>query len=162
MNQKTKGPGDNVIIRLKSKEKPDTLKWLNAQTNLAESIRFLIELETMSNGIRNYSEIIPSERSEQYLQEYLKNELAKKRENLGIKEAVEQAASTVEEQQFEQKDSVVPKTVVNTTEAEIPVQNSEIPLEKVVEDEIDESEQDTKEKKKKVFNFDEETMKAWS
>lgn len=163
MNQKTKGPGDNVIIRLKSKEKPETLKWLNAQTNLAESIRFLIELETISNGIKNYSEIIPPERSEQFLLDYLINELSKKRENLGIKEAVEQTASAVEEQQFEEKDSVLPKNVVDATE-DINDQELDIPQEeiKTVESDSEEVVTETKVKKKKVFKFDEEEMKAWN
>lgn len=39
------------------------MAWLNAQTNLMDSFRYLVEKEIMSNGVRNLQAFIPAERS---------------------------------------------------------------------------------------------------
>ena len=62
----TKKPGDNIVIRLKRREREDFLKWVNAQSNLSDAIRFLIEQEISLNNLRDLSEHIPAVRNEDF------------------------------------------------------------------------------------------------
>lgn len=61
--KKTKLPGDNISLKTKKTEDPLVMAWLNAQTNLMDSFRYLVEKEIMSNGVRNLQAFIPAERS---------------------------------------------------------------------------------------------------
>ncbi|MBP1991561.1 hypothetical protein [Paenibacillus eucommiae] len=61
--KKLKIPGDNISLKTKKTESAAILDWLNSQTNLMDSIRFLIENEIQQNGIRNLQQFIPSDRN---------------------------------------------------------------------------------------------------
>jgi hypothetical protein len=61
--KKTKQPGDNISLKTKKTEDPAVMSWINAQTNLMDSLRYLIELEIRQNGIRNLQAYIPAERN---------------------------------------------------------------------------------------------------
>jgi len=61
--KKLKEPGGNISLKTKKNEDPAIMQWLNAQTNLMDSIRYLIENEVRQNGVRNLQAIIPAERS---------------------------------------------------------------------------------------------------
>ncbi|TJY41790.1 hypothetical protein E5161_11330 [Cohnella pontilimi] len=61
--KKIKQPGDNFSLKTKKSEDPLVMQWINTQTNLMDSIRYLIENEIRSNGVRNLQAIIPTERS---------------------------------------------------------------------------------------------------
>lgn len=60
--KKPKKPGDNISLKTKKNESPNIIEWINCQTNLMDSIRYLIENEVSVNGIRNLQNHIPSER----------------------------------------------------------------------------------------------------
>ena len=75
-----KKPGDNIIFRLKRNENQQVLDWINAQSNISDSLRFLIELEILRNGIKDFQEVIPPKRSEKFLLEYLKQEISNREE----------------------------------------------------------------------------------
>lgn len=40
------------------------MEWINAQSNLMDSIRYLMECEISANGVRNLQTCIPAERGE--------------------------------------------------------------------------------------------------
>ncbi|QRG67652.1 hypothetical protein [Brevibacillus choshinensis] len=61
--KKPKKPGDNISMKTKKNESPLVLDWINSQTNLMDSIRYLIENEVAANGIRNLQKYIPAERA---------------------------------------------------------------------------------------------------
>ncbi|MED4583537.1 hypothetical protein [Brevibacillus choshinensis] len=61
--KKPKKPGDNISIKTKKNESPLIVDWINCQTNLMDSIRYLIENEVAANGIRNLQNYIPAERA---------------------------------------------------------------------------------------------------
>jgi len=61
--KKLKEPGGNISLKTKKNEDPAIMQWLNAQTNLMDSIRYLIENEVRQNGVRNLQAIIPAERA---------------------------------------------------------------------------------------------------
>jgi|GEM_PF-1350595 len=61
--KKPKKPGDNISLKTKKNESPVILEWINSQTNLMDSIRYLIENEVRANGVRNLQAHIPAERS---------------------------------------------------------------------------------------------------
>jgi hypothetical protein len=61
--KKTKKPGENISLKTKKNEAPVIIDWINSQTNLMDSIRYLIENEVRVNGIRNLQNYIPSERA---------------------------------------------------------------------------------------------------
>lgn len=42
------------------------MDWINSQSNLMDSIRYLIENEVRHNGVRNLQQLIPAERSGYY------------------------------------------------------------------------------------------------
>lgn len=52
-DRKMKKPGDTVSFRLREYESPLLIDWLNSQSDIAKSIRFLIEKEINNNGIRD-------------------------------------------------------------------------------------------------------------
>ncbi|MFD2615341.1 hypothetical protein [Paenibacillus gansuensis] len=60
--KKTKQPGDNFSLKTKKNEDPAVMSWINTQTNLMDSVRYLIENEISRNGIRNLQAHIPTER----------------------------------------------------------------------------------------------------
>jgi hypothetical protein len=60
---KPKKPGDNISLKTKKNESPIILQWINCQTNLMDSIRYLIENEVAANGVRNLQHYIPADRS---------------------------------------------------------------------------------------------------
>ncbi|MDQ6418894.1 hypothetical protein RB620_05510 [Paenibacillus sp. LHD-117] len=62
--KKTKLPGDNISLKTKKNENPLVMSWLNSQTNLMDSLRYLVEKEISSNGVRNLQAIIPAARGE--------------------------------------------------------------------------------------------------
>ncbi|UUZ82475.1 hypothetical protein LJK88_50425 [Paenibacillus sp. P26] len=61
--KKTKQPGDNISLKTKKTEDPSVMNWINAQTNLMDSLRYLIENEIRQNGVRNLQAFIPMERN---------------------------------------------------------------------------------------------------
>lgn len=61
--KKPKKPGDNISMKTKKNESPLVLDWINSQTNLMDSIRYLIENEVAANGVRNLQKYIPAERA---------------------------------------------------------------------------------------------------
>jgi hypothetical protein len=61
--KKIKQPGDNFSLKTKKTEDPLIMEWINSQTNLMDSIRYLIENEISGNGVRNLQAFIPMERS---------------------------------------------------------------------------------------------------
>jgi hypothetical protein len=61
--KKTKLPGDNISLKTKKTEDPAVMQWINAQTNLMDSLRYLIENEIVANGVRNLQAYVPAERN---------------------------------------------------------------------------------------------------
>lgn len=61
--KKTKQPGENISLKTKKTEDPLVMDWINAQTNLMDSLRYLIEHEIVRNGVRNLQAFIPVERN---------------------------------------------------------------------------------------------------
>jgi hypothetical protein len=75
--KKAKEPGGNISLKTKKNESPAVMEWINAQTNLMDSIRYLIENEIRLNGVRNLQHFIPAERSALESQIYAgRNEIA--------------------------------------------------------------------------------------
>jgi len=60
--KKNKQPGENISLKTKKKEDPLVMQWINSQSNLMDSIRYLIECEIMQHGVRNLQAFIPMER----------------------------------------------------------------------------------------------------
>jgi hypothetical protein len=58
-----KQPGDNISLKTKKNENPAIMQWINAQTNLMDSLRYLIENELHQHGVRNLQSCIPAERT---------------------------------------------------------------------------------------------------
>ena len=54
--------GKNFSVNTKKDESPDVIDWLNSQSNLSDSIRFLIEQDIKLYGVRNLQQIIPADR----------------------------------------------------------------------------------------------------
>ncbi|MED1795434.1 hypothetical protein [Brevibacillus nitrificans] len=84
--KKPKKPGDNISIKTKKNESPLIVEWINSQTNLMDSIRYLIENEVVANGIRNLQNHIPAERQNELLIANLPNG-KRSEETAPIKEA---------------------------------------------------------------------------
>ncbi|QYR21786.1 hypothetical protein KZ483_01715 [Paenibacillus sp. sptzw28] len=61
--KKIKQPGDNISLKTKKNENPAIMQWINAQTNLMDSLRYLIENELHQHGVRNLQSCIPAERT---------------------------------------------------------------------------------------------------
>jgi hypothetical protein len=61
--KKIKQPGDNFSLKTKKTEDPLVMQWINTQTNLMDSLRYLIENEIVRSGVRNLQAHIPSERN---------------------------------------------------------------------------------------------------
>ncbi|MHA6481826.1 hypothetical protein ACX1C1_07965 [Paenibacillus sp. strain BS8-2] len=61
--KKVKQPGDNLSLKTKKNEHPLIMDWLNSQTNLMDSLRYLVEREISSHGVRNLQACIPAERN---------------------------------------------------------------------------------------------------
>lgn len=61
--KKTKLPGENISLKTKKTEDPLIMAWLNTQSNLMDSLRYLVENEIAVNGVRNLQAYIPMERS---------------------------------------------------------------------------------------------------
>jgi hypothetical protein len=61
--KKVKQPGDNISLKTKKSENPLVMEWINAQTNLMDSLRYLIENEISRHGVRNLQAFIPAERN---------------------------------------------------------------------------------------------------
>ncbi|WP_221469509.1 hypothetical protein [Cohnella nanjingensis] len=60
--KKAKQPGENISLKTRKTENTSVMAWINAQTNLMDSIRYLIENEVHQNGVRNLQTCIPAER----------------------------------------------------------------------------------------------------
>ena len=60
MAKKEITPGKNFTVATKKDESETVLNWLNAQSNLSDSIRYLIENDIIQNGVRNLQEYIPA------------------------------------------------------------------------------------------------------
>ncbi|MDF2653232.1 MAG: hypothetical protein K0Q73_9037 [Paenibacillus sp.] len=69
--KKTKLPGENISLKTKKMEDSSIMDWINAQTNLMDSIRYLIENELKQNGVRNLQAYVPAERS--FTMEYIQS-----------------------------------------------------------------------------------------
>ncbi len=61
--KKVKMPGENISLKTKKTEDPLIMQWLNAQTNLMDSLRYLMEKEISEHGVRNLQAYIPMERN---------------------------------------------------------------------------------------------------
>jgi hypothetical protein len=61
--KKAKQPGDNFSLKTKKTEDPLVIQWINTQTNLMDSLRYLMEKEIYANGVRNLQAHIPTERN---------------------------------------------------------------------------------------------------
>ena len=61
--KKVKQPGENISLKTKKNEDPAIMQWINAQTNLMDSLRYLIENEIAANGVRNLQAVIPTDRT---------------------------------------------------------------------------------------------------
>lgn len=61
--KKIKQPGDNISLKTKKSEDPAVMDWINAQSNLMDSLRYLIEREIAQHGVRNLQAYIPAERN---------------------------------------------------------------------------------------------------
>jgi hypothetical protein len=61
--KKIKKAGENISLKTKKNEDPAIMEWINGQSNLMDSIRYLIENEIHQNGIRNLQQFIPAQRS---------------------------------------------------------------------------------------------------
>lgn len=61
--KKTKLPGDNISLKTKKTEDPLVMQWLNSQSNLMDSLRYLVENEISLNGVRNLQAFVPMERN---------------------------------------------------------------------------------------------------
>jgi hypothetical protein len=61
--KKTKQPGENISLKTKKTEDLSVMNWINAQTNLMDSLRYLIENDILHNGVRNLQTFIPMERN---------------------------------------------------------------------------------------------------
>lgn len=55
-------PGDNVSFKTSKYENEDIITWLNSQSNVTDSIRYLIEQDISNYGLRNLQESIPAKR----------------------------------------------------------------------------------------------------
>ncbi|GAA3410476.1 hypothetical protein ACFFNY_21630 [Paenibacillus hodogayensis] len=60
--KKQKLPGENISLKTKKNESAVIMDWINSQSNLMDSIRYLIENELRANGLRNLQHYIPSDR----------------------------------------------------------------------------------------------------
>ncbi|QJC53947.1 hypothetical protein HGI30_22075 [Paenibacillus albicereus] len=60
--KKIKQPGENISLKTKKNESPEVMDWINGQSNLMDSIRYLVENEIRANGVRNLQLFIPAER----------------------------------------------------------------------------------------------------
>ncbi|CAG7653306.1 hypothetical protein ACFQI7_30635 [Paenibacillus allorhizosphaerae] len=61
--KKSKQPGENISLKTKKSESPAVMEWINSQTNLMDSIRYLIENEVRANGVRNLQRYVPADRT---------------------------------------------------------------------------------------------------
>ncbi|ALS25925.1 hypothetical protein ABEV74_13050 [Paenibacillus cisolokensis] len=61
--KKKKLPGENISLKTKKNEAEAIMEWLNCQSNLMDSIRYLIENEIRANGVRNLQQFIPADRN---------------------------------------------------------------------------------------------------
>jgi len=61
--KKTKLPGENISLKTKKSEDPLIMLWLNSQSNLMDSLRYLVENEIAVNGVRNLQAFVPMERN---------------------------------------------------------------------------------------------------
>jgi hypothetical protein len=59
---KVYSPGDLLPWRLRTKEDPMIVEWINMQDEVADAIRFCVEEEIRRNGLRNLARVIPSKR----------------------------------------------------------------------------------------------------
>ncbi|GBG07428.1 hypothetical protein PAT3040_01979 [Paenibacillus agaridevorans] len=62
MMKKTKQPGDNISLKTRKNENAFVMAWINAQSNLMDSLRYLVEREVAANGVRNLQTCVPVER----------------------------------------------------------------------------------------------------
>ncbi len=69
--KKTKLAGDNISLKTRKNEDPHVMAWLNMQTNLMDSLRYLVENEIMQHGVRNLQMFIPMERTGIHRQDLL-------------------------------------------------------------------------------------------
>jgi len=95
--KKTKQPGENFSLKTRKTEDPLVMEWINSQTNLMDSFRYLIEREIARNGIRNLQAVIPSERN------ILLGGLSLLQETAGS-ETLPQEPETAPEDEFDEED----------------------------------------------------------
>ena len=69
----------NFTYKFKKKEDPNIISWIEAQDNITDSIRYLIEQEILNEGIRNLQEYIPAVRKNKKIKvKYIKHKEVKK------------------------------------------------------------------------------------
>lgn len=61
--KKIKKPGENISLKTKKNEDPAVMDWINSQSNLMDSLRYLIEREIQQFGVRNLQTVVPTERN---------------------------------------------------------------------------------------------------
>lgn len=61
--KKMKLPGENISLKTKKNESDEVMAWINSQSNLMDSIRYLIENEVRLHGVRNLQHFVPPDRS---------------------------------------------------------------------------------------------------
>ncbi|MBR2568430.1 MAG: hypothetical protein IKE34_04510 [Paenibacillus sp.] len=61
--KKMKRPGENISLKTKKNEDPAIMDWINSQSNLMDSLRYLIEREICQFGVRNLQTVVPTERN---------------------------------------------------------------------------------------------------
>jgi hypothetical protein len=61
--KRIKLPGENISLKTKKNESEEVMAWINSQSNLMDSIRYLIENEVRQHGVRNLQQFVPADRS---------------------------------------------------------------------------------------------------
>ena len=78
----------NFTYKFKKKEDPNIIAWIEAQDNITDSIRYLIEQEILNEGIRNLQEYIPAVRKNKKIKvkyiEHKEKELSSISKNIEI------------------------------------------------------------------------------
>lgn len=118
--KKPKKPGDNISLKTKKNESPNIIEWINCQTNLMDSIRYLIENEVSVNGIRNLQNHIPSER----VMPSVPASIPARKADVMVSFSNKEIAATVEKP-------------ARVTKIELPVSNQKITSKPVADDLID-------------------------
>lgn len=97
--KKTKLAGDNISLKTRKNEDPLVMAWLNMQTNLMDSLRYLVENEIMQYGVRNLQMFIPMERTGIHRQDLLVSQQAAAAAEVKAEHPVEEARAVIYEKE---------------------------------------------------------------